>query len=395
MAERKPDVDEPMCALAFKIVSDPHVGRLTYFRIYSGTVRAGSYIYNANEGMKERVARILRMHANKREDLQEAKAGDIVAAVGFRKTATGHTLCDRKAPILLELMKFPEPVLSVSIEPKTRSDQDKLLESLARLAEEDPTFKITANEETGQTIISGMGELHLDILTDRLLREFQVQANIGDPWVAYKETITSRQTAEGKFIRQSGGHGQYGHVILSVEPLENGTRFAFENKLVGGSIPRQFIPAIERGVKEAMHTGVLGGNLMIGIKVVLLDGSSHEVDSSELAFKIAASMAFRKAAEKAGPIMLEPVMNVEITVPENYAGNIMNDLNSRRAKISNISPRDHSQVISATIPLAEMFGYATKLRNLSQGRAVFNMEFSSFRPVPGEITDRMSIGIRN
>jgi elongation factor G len=395
MTERKPDVDESMCALAFKIMSDPHVGRLTYFRIYSGSVRTGSYVYNANEAMKERVARILRMHANKREDLQEAKAGDIVAAVGFRKTATGHTLCDRKAPVLLELMKFPEPVLSVSIEPKTRSDQDKLLESLARLAEEDPTFKITANEETGQTIISGMGELHLDILTDRLLREFQVQANVGAPWVAYRETITDKKTGEGKFIRQSGGRGQYGHVVLSVEPLRNGTNFAFENELVGGSIPRQFIPAIERGVKEAMHTGVLAGHMMIGIKIVLLDGSSHEMDSTELAFKIAASKAFREAAEKAGPIILEPVMNVEITVPEDYAGNIMNDLNGRRAKISDISPRDHSQVISATIPLAEMFGYATKLRNLSQGRAVFNMEFSSFRPVPGEITDRMSIGIRN
>ena len=395
IAERKPDVDEAMCALAFKIKADPHVGRLTYFRVYSGKVKVGTYIFNANEGMKERVSRLLRMHANKREELQEANAGDIVAAVGFRKTTTGHTLCDRKAPILLELMKFPEPVISIAIEPKTRADQEKLLESLGRLAEEDPTFKVYTDEETGQTIVSGMGELHLDVLTDRLLREFNVKANVGAPWVSYKETITKSQIGEGKFIRQSGGKGQYGHVVLQLEPLTDGANFAFENKVDADRIPREFIPAIESGIKEAMNTGVLAGNTMIGIKAVLLDGSYHEVDSSDLAFKIAASMAFRDAAEKAGPVLLEPVMRVEVTVPEDYAGNIMNDLNSRRAKIGNITPREKVQVISVKVPLAEMFGYATKLRNLSQGRAIFNMEFATFQPVPEDVTNRMQIGIRN
>lgn len=393
--QRKPDVDEPVCALAFKIVTDPHVGRLTYIRLYSGMIKTGSYIYNVNVEMKERIARIIRMHANKREDIEEAKVGDIVAVVGFRKTATGHTLADFKHPLLLELMKFPEPVVSVSIEPKSRADQEKLMESLQRLTEEDPTFRLTMNEETGQTIISGMGELHLEILTDRLLREFQVQANIGAPWVAYKETITSRQTGEGRFIRQTGGHGQYGHVILTVEPLSNGVGFVFENKLVGGSIPRAYVPAIERGVKEAMQNGVIAGGTMIGIKVTLLDGSSHEVDSSELAYKIAASMAFRQAVEKAHPVLLEPVMRVEIIVPEEYAGNVINDLNGRRAHISGIEPRKKAQVISARVPLGEMFGYATKLRNVSQGRAVFSMEFSSYQPVPSEMINRLSVGVKN
>ena len=361
---------------------------MTYFRVYSGRVKAGTYLYNGNIDLNERVARILRMHANKREDIPEATAGDIVAAVGFRKTATGHTLSDRKHPMILKLMEFPEPVISVSIEPKTRSDQD-------RLAEEDPTFRVKINEETGQTIISGMGELHLDILTDRLLREFQVKANVGAPWVTYKETITIEQTGEGRFIRQSGGKGQYGHVILSVEPLSNGANFVFENKLKGDAIPRTFIPAIERGIKEAMQTGVLTGSAMIGIKVTLLDGSSHEVDSTELAYKVAASMAFREAAEKAKPVLLEPVMKIEVVVPEDYAGNVMNDLNSRRAHISGIMPRKNAQVISARAPLAEMFGYATKLRNVSQGRAVFTMEFSEYQPVPEEVVNRMRIGIGN
>jgi len=394
-AQRKPDVNEPVCALAFKIVTDPHVGRLTYIRLYSGMIKTGSYIYNVNEGMKERIARIIRMHANKREDIQEAKVGDIVAVVGFRKTVTGHTLADFKHPLLLELMNFPEPVISVAIEPKSRGDQEKLMEALQRLIEEDPTFRLTTNEETGQTIISGMGELHLEILTDRLLREFQVQANIGAPWVAYKETITTRQTGEGKFIRQTGGHGQYGHVILTVEPLSDGAGFVFENKLVGGSIPRAYIPAIERGVKEAMQNGVIASGTMIGIKVTLIDGSTHEVDSSELAYKIAASMAFREAVEKANPVLLEPVMHVEIIVPEEYAGNVINDLNGRRAHISGIEPRKKAQVISAKVPLAEMFGYATKLRNISQGRAVFSMEFSLYQPVPNEVVDRLSVGVKN
>ena len=392
---RKPDVEEPACALAFKIMTDPHVGKLTYFRVYSGEIKAGSYVYNVNADIKERVARILRMHANKREDLQVARAGDIVAAVGFRKTTTGHSLCDRKHPIMLELMKFPAPVISVAIEPKSLSDQEKLASSLEKLAEEDPTFIVSVNDETGQTIISGMGELHLDILTNRLLREFQVQANIGAPWVAYRETVTSQQTGEGKFIKQSGGRGQYGHVILSVEPTENGTVFAFENKLKGESIPRSYIPVIERSVKEAMNSGVIAGSPMINIKVTLLDGSQHEVDSSDLAFKVAASMAFRDAAGKANPVILEPVMKTEVVVPESYAGNVMNDFNSRRANISGIEPRKKAQVITAMVPLAEMFGYATKLRNISQGRAVFTMEFSEYRQVPESVTMRMTTGARN
>ncbi len=317
--------EEPVCALAFKIQTDPHVGRLTYFRIYSGEVKSGSYLFNANEGMQERVARLLRMHANKREDIESAQAGDIVAALGFRKTATGHTLCDRKHPIILEHMSFPDPVISVAIEPKSMADQEKLAESLAKLAEEDPTFKITANEETGQTIISGMGELHLDILVDRLLREFQVQANVGTPRVSYKETISRYHEAEGKFIRQSGGRGQYGHVVLAVEPIATGAKFQFENKLRGGRIPKEYVPAIEQGIKESLQTGPIAGNPLMGIKVTLLDGSSHEVDSTELAFKVAASIGFQEAVEKAGPVLLEPVMDVEVVVPESYAGNVMND----------------------------------------------------------------------
>ena len=392
---RKPDVNEPMCALAFKIMSDPHVGRLTYFRIYSGQVKAGTYVYNPNAGMKERVSRILRMHANKREDVETAEAGDIVAAVGFRKTATGHTLCDVKHPIELELMAFPEPVVSVAIEPKSLADQEKLAESLNRLAEEDPTFKVKTNEETGQTIISGMGELHLEILAERLVREFQVKANVGTPWVAYKETVTRYQTGEGKFIRQSGGRGHYGHVILAVEPLGNSTGFAFENTAPDTAIPRYFVSAIEQGVKEARQTGVISGNPLIGIKVTLLDGSTHEVDATELAYKIAASLAFQDAAEKAGPVLLEPVMDVEVMVPDDYAGHVMNDLNTRRAHISGLMPRGKTQVIAATVPLSEMFGYATRLRNLSQGRAVFTMQFSSYQPVPAEVTNRMGIGVKS
>jgi len=392
---RSASIDEPFCALAFKIMTDPHVGRLTYFRIYSGSVKSGEYVFNANEGMKERVARILRMHANKREELKEAAAGDIVAVVGFRKTMTGHTLSDRKHPMLLELMSFPEPVISVAIEPKSMADQEKLHESLARLADEDPTFRLSINEETGQTIISGMGELHLDILTDRLVREFQVRANIGTPWVSYKETVTAKQSGEGKFIRQSGGRGQYGHVILTVEPLDDVTAFEFENKITGDEIPRQFIPAVETGVKDALHTGVLAGHTIIGVKVTLTGGSSHEVDATEMAYKIAATMAFQDAAEKAKPVLLEPVMKVEILTPEDYSGNIMNDLNGRRAQIVGIEPRGHGQAITTLVPLAEMFGYATKLRNLSQGRAVFTMEFSVYQPVPAEVANRMRIGIEN
>jgi len=392
---RKPNVDEPMCALAFKISTDPHVGRLTYFRVYSGQVKAGTYVYNANADMKERVARILRMHANKREDIDVARAGDIAAAVGFRKTSTGHTLSDTKHPILLELMLFPEPVISVSIEPKSLADQEKLNDSLAKLAEEDPTFRVDVNEETGQTIISGMGELHLDILTDRLLREFKVKANVGAPWVAYKETVTKRRQGEGKFVRQSGGKGQYGHVILSVEPVSDSTEIAFDNKITDGKIPREYIPVIEKSVRETVRSGVISGNPMIGIKVTLLDGSYHEIDSTELAYKIAASIAFQNAAEKADPVLLEPVMDVEITCPEDYAGNVMNDLNGRRSQILGLEPRNNAQVIGATVPLSEMFGYATKLRNLSQGRAVFTMQFSSYQPVPDEVSNRMTLRVKN
>jgi elongation factor G len=394
-AERKTDENEPICALAFKIMTDPHVGRLTYFRVYSGSIKAGSYVYNPNVGIKERVARLLRMHANKREDIKVAKAGDIVAAVGFRKTATGHTLCDLKKPMQVELMSFPEPVIVVAIEPKTQADQEKLAESLAKLAEEDPTFVISTNEDTGQTIISGMGELHLDILIDRLVREFKVHANIGTPWVAYKETVSAKQTGEGKFIRQSGGRGQYGHVILSVEPYSDSIKPVFENKLIGESIPRAFVPAIEKGIREAMQIGVISGNPVISVKVTLLDGSHHEVDSSELAYKIAASKAFQVAAEKAGPILLEPLMELEIVVPDDYSGNIMNDLNGRRGQIGGIMPRNKAQVINAKVPLSETFGYATKLRNLSQGRASFTMQFSSYQQVPDEVTNRMRLGVKN
>jgi elongation factor G len=345
--------------------------------------------------MKERVARILRMHANKREDIKTAVAGDIVAVVGFRKTATGHTLCDMKHPIELELMTFPEPVISVAIEPKSVAEQEKLIDSLNRLVEEDPTFRVDINEETGQTIISGMGELHLEILTDRLLREFRVNANVGTPWVAYKETIGAIQTGEEKFIRQSGGKGQYGHVVLEIAPLEKDLGFDFENVAPAEKIPREFIPAIEKSVKEAGQSGPIAGNPMIGIRVRLVGGSHHEIDSTELAYQVAASRAFRKAAEKADPVLLEPVMEVEVIVPDDYAGNVMNDLNGRRAHIAGLSPRNKMQVIDARVPLAEMFGYATKLRNLSQGRALFTMQFSSYQPVPDEVTNRMQMGVKN
>jgi len=391
--KRQPDDNEPFSAMAFKIMSDPHVGRLTYFRVYSGSIKAGQSLYNSNKEMTERISRILRMHANKREDLKEAKTGDIVAGVGFRKTATGDTLCERKNQMVLEMMTFPQPVISVSIEPKTQSDMEKLLESLDKLASEDPTFMVRVNEETGQTIISGMGELHLEILTDRLLREFKVKANVGAPWVSYRETITKEQKGEGKFIRQSGGKGHYGHVILSVAPLEIDKDFVFENKLTGDSIPREYIRTIEKSIKESLLNGPLSGSQVIGVKVTLLDGSHHEVDSDDLAYRIAASQAVQDAVDKAGPVLLEPVMRVEVIVPEDYAGTVMNDLNSRRASIGGIEPRQKMQVITARVPLGEMFGYATKLRNISQGRAVFTMEFSSYLPVPDEVRQKIGIGI--
>jgi elongation factor G len=386
---RKPSVDEPTAALAFKIMTDPYVGRLTYIRVYSGKVTAGSYLLNPTAGIKERIARLLRMHSNKREDIQVAYAGDIVAAIGLRKTTTGDTLCDPKHPIVLERMSFPEPVVSVSIEPKTQADQERLTDALIKLAEEDPTFRVKQDEETAQTIISGMGELHLEILTDRLMREFNVGATVGRPSVAYKETITREVECEGKFVRQTGGRGQYGHVWLRLRPAEEGVDFRFENKVTGGAVPREYIPAVEKGVRQAMENGVLAGYPMTGIHCELYDGSYHEVDSSELAFQIAGSMAFQDGAKRAEPILLEPIMDVEVVVPEAYMGAVVGDLNSRRGKINGMVPRDDATVIAVSVPLSEMFGYANVLRNLSQGRAVFTMQFSKYLPVPSDVSKKM------
>ncbi|MEW6015490.1 MAG: elongation factor G [Candidatus Zixiibacteriota bacterium] len=386
---RKLSPEEPFTALAFKIQTDPHAGRLCYIRVYSGQLKSGMSVLNPNSGIKERIARILLMHSNKRADVEVASAGDIVAVIGTRKTTTGDTLCDTRHPIMLEMMKFPEPVIFVAIEPKSKADQDKMTEALAKLEEEDPTFKVKVNDETGQMIISGMGELHLEILIDRMIREFNVQANVGKPSVAYKETITSAVEAEGKFIRQTGGKGQYGHVWLKVEPSENGTAFKFENKIVGTTIPREYIPYIEKGVKEAMSNGTIAGYPLTGIKVTLFNGSYHDVDSSEMAYRIAASMALQDAARRANPVILEPVMSVEVICPEIYMGNVVGDLNLRRGKINGMVPRNNLQVITATVPLAEMFGYATVLRNLTQGRGSYTMQFSKYAPLPREVAARM------
>ncbi|MCH7689968.1 MAG: elongation factor G [candidate division Zixibacteria bacterium] len=386
---RKASVDEATSALAFKIMTDPYVGKLTFVRVYSGEIKAGSYLLNPNSNIKERISRILRMHSNKREDIKSAAAGDIVAIIGMRKTTTGDTLCDVKNPIVLEKMTFPKPVVSVSIEPKTQADQEKLTEALIKLAEEDPTFIVKYDEETGQTIISGMGELHLEILVDRMMREFNVEATVGRPSVAYKETISREVEAEGRFVRQSGGRGQFGHVVLKVRPAEDGTEFEFVNKIVGGAIPREYIPAVEKGIKEAMQNGILAGYDMTGIYCELLDGSYHEVDSSEIAFKIAGSMGFQAAARKAGPKLLEPMMDVEVVVPEAYMGAVVGDLNSRRGKIIGMVPRDSATVIAVAVPLSEMFGYANTLRNITQGRAAFTMQFSKYAPVPTEVSQKM------
>jgi len=387
---RRPSDEEPFTALAFKIMSDPYVGKLTYFRVYSGTLRAGSYIYNASKDKKERVARILQMHANHREDIPEAHAGDIAAAVGLKSTTTGDTLCDAAHPVVLEPIEFPDPVIFVAIEPKTKADQDRLSESLMKLAEEDPTFRVRADEETGQTIIAGMGELHLEIIVDRLLREFKVDANVGRPQVAYREGITKAVSrVEGRFVRQTGGRGQYGHVVINVEPNEYGAGFSFENKIVGGAVPKEFIPAIQAGIVEAMETGVLAGFPMEDVKVELVDGSYHEVDSSEMAFKIAGSMAFREAARKAAPVLLEPIEDVEVVVPEEYMGDVIGDLNSRRGHITGIESRAGAQVIRAFVPLAEMFGYATDLRSMTQGRAAYTMRFSHYAEVPSVIAEEI------
>lgn len=390
--ERKPADDEPFAALAFKVMTDPYVGKLVYFRVYSGELSAGSYVYNANKGKRERVGRILRMHANHRQEINAVRTGDIAAAVGWKDTSTGDTLCSEDHPIHLEEMEFPEPVISVAIEPKTKADHEKLGVSLTKLAEEDPTFRVRTDQETGQTIISGMGELHLEIITDRLIREFKVEANIGRPQVAYRETIREATKSEGKFIRQSGGRGQYGHVWLEIEPNEPGGGFVFENKIVGGVVPKDYVPAVEAGIKEAMLNGVLAGYPVVDVKVALVDGSYHEVDSSEMAFKIAASMAFKEGCKKANPVLLEPIMKIEIITPEEYLGDVLGDFNSRRGRVEGMESRPGAQAIHGYVPMAQMFGYATVLRSISQGRAIYTLTFSHYEEVPANIAKEIIAG---
>jgi elongation factor G len=382
---RETSDDAPFAALAFKIMSDPFVGKLTYFRVYSGSLRTGSYLLNSTKGVKERIGRILLMHANRREEREAAFAGDLVAAVGLKKTTTGDTLCDPSHLIILESMVFPEPVISVAIEPKTKADQEKLSISLAKLAEEDPTFRVTSDEETGQTIISGMGELHLEIIVDRLLREFKVDANVGKPQVAYRETAKSASEAEGRFVRQTGGRGQYGHVVIEVGPQEPGQGYQFVNKIIGGAIPKEFIPAVDKGIQGALESGVLAGYPVVDVKVTLRDGSYHPVDSSEIAFKIAGSMAFKEGMRKAKPILLEPIMDVEVVVPQEFMGDVIGDLNARRGRIEGMESRGENQIIRARVPLAEMFGYATVLRSMTQGRATYTMQFDRYEEVPASI----------
>ena len=386
--ERKPADDAPFAALAFKIMSHQHVGQLVFLRVYSGTLEAGSGVYNSTRDKKERIGRLLRMHANKEEAVEAIAAGDIAAAIGLKLTTTGDTLCDPDRPIVLESMTFPEPVIAVAIEPKTRADEEKLGVSLSRLALEDPTFRVTSDEETGQTLIHGMGELHLEIIVDRLLREFRVEANVGKPQVAYRETIRKAAAAQGRYVRQTGGRGQYGDVYLEVEPNE-AKGFEFENKIVGGTIPREYIPAVEKGVREALDTGVLAGYPIVDIKVRLTDGSYHDVDSSEMAFKIAASIGFKEACRRAKPVLLEPVMDVEVVTPEEYMGAIVGDLNSRRGRIVSMEARGSSQVIRATVPLGQMFGYATEMRSMTQGRATYTMQFARYDEVPPAIAEEI------
>ncbi len=383
---RKPLVSEPFSALAFKIMTDPYVGRLTYLRVYSGELEKGSYVYNSNTGKRERISRLMLMHANKREDIDKIQAGEIVAAVGLKKTNTGHTLCDEKEPIILEMMEFPEPVIEVAVEPVSKSDQDALSSALIMLAEEDPPFRVSNNEETGQTIIAGMGELHLEILVDRMMREFKVKANVGKPQVTYIESITkSVADVEAKFVRQSGGRGQYGHVVINLEPNEPGKGYHFENKIVGGVIPREYISAVDKGIQEGLKNGILAGFPIEDVRVELIFGSYHDVDSSEIAFKIAGSMAVKEACKKANPVLKEPIMKVEVTTPDEYLGDVVGDLNSRRGKIESMNPRKNLQIVNANVPLSKMFGYATSLRSLTQGRAVFHMDFSVFMQVPASI----------
>ena len=388
-AERHPSDDEPFAALAFKVMTDPYVGKLTFFRVYSGTLESGSYVYNATKGKRERISRIVMMHANHRKEVDKVYAGDIAAAVGLKDVGTGDTLCDEKHEIILESMEFPEPVIQIAIEPASKGDQDKMGIALAKLAEEDPTFKAYTDEETGQTIIAGMGELHLDIIVDRLKREFNVEANIGKPRVSYKETIRKAVHGEGKFVRQSGGRGQYGHAVIDLEPLEPGQGFVFESKIVGGAVPKEYIGPIEAGIKEAMETGVLAGYETVDIKATLVDGSYHDVDSSEMAFKVAGSMAFKNCALKADPVILEPVMRIEITVPEEYMGDVMGDLNSRRGRIEGMEAVDNTQIIRGFVPLSEMFGYATDLRSRTQGRGVYTMQSDHFEEVPKSIAEEI------
>jgi len=392
--ERKAADEEPFSALAFKIMTDPFVGQLTFLRVYSGVMSAGSYVYNPGKGVKERIGRLLRMHANKREEVKEVRAGDIAAAVGLKSTLTGDTLCSEDHEIVLEAMEFPDPVISVAVEPKTKADQEKLSLSLMKLAQEDPSFKVSYDEETGQTIISGMGELHLEIIVDRLMREFKVGANVGKPQVAYKETVRAAAKAEGKYVRQTGGRGQYGHVYLELEPVGQGKGFEFENKIVGGAIPREYVPAVEKGIREALYTGVLAGYPVVDVRVTITDGSYHEVDSSEMAFKIAGSMGFKEAAKKAQPVLLEPIMSVEVVTPEEYMGDVIGDLNSRRGRIQNMEKRGNAQVVRSTVPLSDMFGYATDLRSKTQGRATYTMQFSHYDDVPKNISEAIIAKVR-
>ncbi|MBC8256935.1 MAG: elongation factor G [Candidatus Marinimicrobia bacterium] len=387
--ERKPDDAHHFSALAFKIMTDPYVGRLTFFRVYSGTVSTGEHILNPNTGKKERVGRLMLMHSNKREERKTVTTGEIAAIVGLKNTKTGHTLCSVDHPVLLESMDFPEPVISIAVEPATKDGQDALTNGLVKLAEEDPTFVVRSDEDTGQTIISGMGELHLEIIVDRLKREFNVVVHVGSPQVSYKECITKKVEHEARFVRQSGGRGQYGHVVIIIEPNEAGKGFEFDNKIVGGVIPKEYIPAVEAGVKDAMGNGVVSGYPLEDIKVTLIDGSYHEVDSSEIAFKIAGSMALRDAAKKAGPTLLEPMMALEVVVPEDYLGSVMGDVTSRRGNVKGMNPRNGVQVLNADVPLSEMFGYATELRSMTQGRAVFTMQFSHYAQAPKYIVEQM------
>ncbi|NTW28397.1 MAG: elongation factor G [Coriobacteriia bacterium] len=388
--ERPADAKAPFAALAFKVMTDPFVGKLTYFRVYSGTLSSGSYVLNSTKGHKERIGRLLQMHANHREDIDEVSAGDIVAAVGLKNTTTGDTLCAEDFPVLLESMVFPDPVIDIAIEPKTKAEQDKLGNGLAKLAEEDPTFRVRTDIETGQTIIAGMGELHLEVIVDRLLREFKVEANVGKPQVAYRETASRRaDNVDLKYARQSGGRGQYGHVVINLLPQEPGAGYSFDNKVVGGAIPKEYIPSVDKGIQESLGSGVLAGYPIVDVKVELIDGSYHEVDSSEMAFKIAGSMAFKEALRKAGPIILEPMMSVEVNTPEDFMGDVIGDLNRRRGHIGAMEQRGNAQVIRAKVPLSEMFGYATDLRSKTQGRAAYTMQFKAYEQVPKSVAEEI------